>query len=318
LVEYDMQRATASRLRVKPAPARRLSVLRWFAFGVTLVAATYLALCTYFAHVLTTSVRNPVVSIASDMGIPTEAVAFPSAIDNVPLKGWYMGAGQGQTIILLHAKDGTRADPTIGLLDIARALVQHGYSVLAFDFRGHGQSGGSRVSLAALEPRDVAGALVYLKSRGITSAGVLGFSMGAATALNAAAEHPELRAVVADSAFADLDELFSTEIPKEGGVPKLFDPGIEFMSWLMFGMDMGNNKPARSVAHLGNRPVLLIHGTADYYVPLNHAYELQRAGAADPNLQLWIVPGAEHVRAFRLVPEEYLRRVIGFFDAYLR
>jgi pimeloyl-ACP methyl ester carboxylesterase len=278
---------------------------------------TYFGLTAYFAHMLTTSVRKPMVSAASDMGIPVEAVQFASAIDNIPLKGWLMGAGAGQTIILLHAKDGTRDDPTIGLPDVARALVQHGYRVLAFDFRGHGESGGNRVSIGAIEPRDVAGALKYLKTRGITSVGVLGFSMGAATALNSAAEHPEIRVVVTDSAFADFDELMGTEIPKEGGVPNFFNPGIEFMAWTMFGMDMGNNKPARSVARLGDRPILLIHGTADNYVPLSHAYKLQKAGAADPNLQLWIVPGAEHVRAFRLIPDEYLRRVIGFFDANL-
>ena len=51
---------------------------------------------------------------------------------------------------------------------------------------------------------------------------------------------------------------------------------------------------------------------------MQHQDELQKAGAANPNLQVWIVPGAEHVRAFRLVPDEYLRRVIGFFDANLR
>src|SRR6185369_14465716 len=231
---------------------------------------------------------------------PIETVQFPSAIDNVRLKGWLMGTGSGRTIVVLHAKDGTRADPTVGLPDLERALVQHGYRVLAFDFRGHGESGGDRVSIGALEPRDVSGALAFLKTRGITSAGVIGFSMGAATALNAAAEHPELRAVVADSAFADFDELISTELPREGNVPNVFDPGIEFMAWTMYGMDMGNNKPARSLARLGDRPVFLIHGTADVYVPMHHQDELQKAGAANPNLQVWIVPGAEHVRAFRL------------------
>ena len=63
--------------------------------------------------------------------------------------------------------------------------------------------------------------------------------------------------------------------------------------------------------------MLLIHGTADEDVPLSHAYMLQQAGANDPNLQLWIVPGAEHVRAFRHVPDEYLKRVLAFFKQYL-
>jgi fermentation-respiration switch protein FrsA (DUF1100 family) len=39
--------------------------------------------------------------------------------------------------------------------------------------------------------------------------------------------------------------------------------------------------------------------------------------ANDSNLQLWIVPGAEHVCAFRQFPDEYLRRVLDFFKTYL-
>jgi fermentation-respiration switch protein FrsA (DUF1100 family) len=284
------------------------------AIAGVLVVLIYLGLCAYAADRLTTAVRTPLASTPADYGLTYESVQFPSAVDNIALKGWFMGSGAGKTIIMLHAKDGKRDDPTIGLPDIARALVQHGYSVLAFDFRGHGESGGTRVSLAALEPRDVSGALTYLKTRGITTAGAIGFSLGAATVLNSAAEHPEMRAVVSDSAFADVDELLDADLPKQAGVPNLFNPGIELMVWSMFGMDFGNDKPARSVARLGSRPVLLIHGTADDYVPLSQAYELQKAGASDPNLQLWLVPGAEHVRAFKQMPDEYLRRVIGFFD----
>src|SRR5262249_36567152 len=131
----------------------------WIVTVVVLTVVVYLALTAYFANLLTTSVRNPLLSVAADIGMPIEAVQFPSAVDNIPLEGWLMRGTNGKTIIVLHAKDGTRDDPTIGLPDIERALVQHGYTVLAFDFRGHGESGGNRVSIATLEPRDVSGAL---------------------------------------------------------------------------------------------------------------------------------------------------------------
>jgi fermentation-respiration switch protein FrsA (DUF1100 family) len=163
----------------------------------------------------------------------------------------------------------------------------------------------------------VGGALAYLKTRGINQVGTLGFSLGAATALNSAPEYPEMRVIVEDSAFADAQQLLDVEVPKASGLPSFFTPGMVFMALQLFGMDLANDKPVRSVARLGSRPVLLIHGTADNYVPVSHAYALQQAGAANPNLRLWIVPDAEHVRAFKQFPDEYLKHVIGFFDEFL-
>jgi uncharacterized protein len=313
-------------------------VLKVLIFVLVPGVLAYIILCAYLADKLTLAVRTPLVSTPADYGLVYEPVQFNSLVDGVPLQGWLIGTGGSsqdfrpavpaaggreasagsQTILMLHAKDGKRDDPTIGLLDIARALVQHSYNVFVFDFRGHGESGGTRVGFASLEVRDVGGALAYLKTRGISQVGALGFSMGAATALNSAPEYPAMRVVVADSSFSDLQQLLDVEVPKASGLPAFFTPGIVFMSWPLFGMDLANDKPARAIARLGSRPVLLIHGTADAYVPVGHAYALQQAGAADPNLRLWIVPGAEHVRAYKQFPDEYLKRVIGFFDEFMR
>ena len=285
---------------------------------MALAALAYLAVCAYIANQMTLAVRNPLQSTPADFGMAYEAVAFPSLGDQIPLRGWYIGKGGRQTILMLHAKDGRRDDPTIGLMEIARGLVQHGYNVFVFDFRGHGESGGTRVGVASLEVRDVGGALEYLKTRGITQVGTLGFSMGAATALNSAAVYPAMHVVVADSPFADFQELLNYHMVTDAHLPALFTPGTMFISWPLFGMDFGNDKPARALAQLGSRPVLLIHSANDTDVPMSHDRELQAAGASDPNLRTWLVPGAAHVRAFRTLPDEYMRRVTEFFDEFLR
>lgn len=299
-------------------PWRHTRFLRVLAFVVALAVLAYFAVCAYIAEKMTLAVRAPLDSTPADVGMTYDPVEFRSLVDEVALRGWFIGTGGKQTILMLHAKDGRRDDPTIGLMEIARALVQHGYNVFVFDFRGHGESGGTRVGIASLEVRDVGGALAYLKTRGISQVGTLGFSMGAATTLNSAAAYPEMRVLVADSAFADFEQLLDIELPKQTGLPVLFVPGTMAVSLPLFGMDFGNDQPARSVARLGNRPVLLIHGTADSSVPLSHAYQLQAAGASNPNLRLWVVPDAEHVRAYRKYPDEYLKRVIGFFDEFLK
>ena len=145
------------------------SLTRLFNFVALLVAISlvaYLGVGAYAATTMSHPIRQPLRGTPADLGLPYENVAFPSTVDNIPLHGWLIGGFGGRTIIFVHGKDGIHNDPTIGLPLIAQALVRHGYDVLAFDLRGHGELGGSRFSLGALETRDLAGAVQYLKSRG--------------------------------------------------------------------------------------------------------------------------------------------------------
>jgi len=298
-------------------PTRRRAFLTLIGSLLTILAVGYFGISAVMADRLSQAMRIPLTHTPADFGLAYERVRFASAVDNIRLEGWYVDSPGSKVILLLHGKDGTRESGDAAM-PLARAFAQNGYDVFMFDFRGHGESDGNRFSVGQLEVRDVAGALNYLKGRGITEVGTLGFSMGAATALNAAPDHPELRAIVADSSFADLNLILETELPKASGLPPIFNPGVLFMVHTLYGMDLPNNIPAHAVARLGSRPVLLIHGGSDDLVPVSHAYMLQKAGANDPNLQMWIVPNAGHTRAFEHTPEEYLRRVIAFFDQNMK
>ena len=77
-------------------------------------------------------------------------------------------------------------------LGIARRLREHGYNLLLFDQRAHGESGGERISGGYHERRDLGGAIDFLKSQGVleSSIGVLGASMGAGTALLTLPKNP--------------------------------------------------------------------------------------------------------------------------------
>ena len=62
-------------------------------------------------------------------------------------------------------------------------LVRAGFTVLAFDARGHGQSGGETNALGWRGASDVAGAVAFLRRHsGVDPASIaaLGLSMGAA------------------------------------------------------------------------------------------------------------------------------------------
>lgn len=280
-----------------------------------MVAVIYLAISVYAANKLAHPTRKAVTTNPGNYGLTYEDVSFSSAVDNVPLKGWLVNPGGAPTIIVMHGSDSNRANYIN--MEVSKALVEHSYSTLLFDFRGHGESGGDTGGLGQWETRDLEGALSYLKSRGITEVGTLGYSMGAATELLAAPDHPEIRAIIADSSFSNLSAMIKAQREKLN-LPSFLDPGVIIASRVLFGLDVLADDPKGSVAHLGERPVLLIHATGDDLISPSQAIEIQHAGAEDPNLSLWLAPATGHVAAFADNREEYLARVIGFFDKYLR
>ncbi|MEA2574602.1 MAG: uncharacterized protein QOH93_1900, partial [Chloroflexia bacterium] len=192
---------------------RRLAVLATTV--VVLMLAGYFGVSGVVADKLSHPTRKAVVGTPAEHGMKYEDVQFNSTVDNIQLKGWYIDSPGDKVILVMHGRNNNRAGGS--LLSIMKGLYEHGYDALAFDFRAHGESGGERYSLGLQETRDVAGALQYLKGRGITQVGGLGFSMGAATELLAAPDQHEMKALVSDSSFASLPALLDKELPKASG-----------------------------------------------------------------------------------------------------
>jgi dipeptidyl aminopeptidase/acylaminoacyl peptidase len=309
--------------RVQPAltTAHRAGLIAiWTAFALLILfVAAYFVVSAVVADKLSHPVRSKISELPSMYGLAYEEVNFTST-DGTPLSGWYIDApnNEGRVIVMMHGRDGIR-DGTPAM-PVAAALVGAGYDVFAFDFRAHGLSGGERYSMGQWEVRDVTAALDVVKARGATTIGAYASSMGGATELMAAVEHPEIKAVMADSAFANLPELLVTEMPEASGLPAFFNPGIFDMAKLLYGIDLWNNKPEESVAKLGDRPLYFVHSEIDTQIPAQHTLDLYAAAqaAGNPNASYWIAPGEEHVRAYRNHPEEYVQRMLAFFDAYLK
>jgi len=218
---------------------------------------------------------------------------------------------------MLHGRGGNRAADEA--LEKASILHQHNYDLLMFDLRAHGQSGSDRYSLGVWETRDLEGALNYLKDKGYSEFGTYGISMGGGTSLLAAPDHPEIKALMVDSTYADLPALIDQKLPDYSGLPGLFNPGVLFMGKVMFGLDFSEAKPADIVSKLGDRPIFQVYSKdGDKTVPLEQHYALQAAGAKDPNFSTWAAPGSGHVDAFPNNKEEYAKRMAEFYGKYLK
>jgi dipeptidyl aminopeptidase/acylaminoacyl peptidase len=173
------------------------------------------------------------------------------------------------------------------------------------------------VSGGYYEKRDLEGAVEYMKGHGFNRIGVLGFSLGAVTALMAAAEDKDIKAVVSDSSFADLNDIMSSEFSNRTKAPRFFLHPILVMIKIMYGVDFAAIRPVDCVPKIAPRPILFIHGGADDVIPVAHAHRLLQA-SQNPENQLWIVPQAGHTSSYKSQPDEYINKVTSFFDTALK
>jgi pimeloyl-ACP methyl ester carboxylesterase len=149
--------------------------------------------------------RQP--EMALNLGVAlanAEDVTFRST-DGIRLKGWlFQGMPKLAPVVLCHDLGESRN----AVMNIAIALNQAGFTVLAFDFRGHGVSGGNGSTLGVKEVRDVLGAVDFVadlpkEDVDARRIGIFGAGMGAHAAVLAAAERPSLRVLVLDGLRPD-------------------------------------------------------------------------------------------------------------------
>ncbi|KAA3665547.1 MAG: alpha/beta fold hydrolase, partial [Chloroflexi bacterium] len=141
--------------------------------------------------------RQPVCcETPADYGFAYEDVAVETA-DNLTLHGWYIPSTNGAAVIALHGINSNR----VSMLEPAVLLAEHGYGVFLLDLRAHGESEGDVLPFGGPEGEDVRATAVFLQSRDDVDPdriGVIGWSLGAQTAVIAAAQHPEIKAIIAD------------------------------------------------------------------------------------------------------------------------
>jgi uncharacterized protein len=299
-------------------PRRAGRILAWMLVAVLiLTVAAYFAVGAVAANALTLPRRDFAPSVTPAMvGLAYEDVRFTARDGAAEITGWYIPSeGEGPVIIMVHGRDASRtAAVASNFLQEAKLLHDGGFGVVMIDLRGHGQSSDARFTFGLKERNDVLGAVDWLLQRGVAPGriGVLGLSLGAAAAIGAAAEEPAIAALVTDSSFADINTLIEEQWEKASGLPRPFLYSALAMARIMTGVDLTQSQPARELAQVAPRPVLLIHCAADDYVPVAN---LDGLHAADPAAQTWVIPGASclHSEGFNADPAAYGARIQDFF-----
>ena len=168
---------------------------------------------------------SAVLRTPASVGMAFDPVAFAATEAGEPrLKGWWISAEPDAryarfTVLYLHGQTGNLGDAVEDL----STLHSVGVNILAFDYRGYGQSQLAHPSEARWR-EDAEWAIAYLTStRHIAAGSILldGRELGADLALEVAAAHPELAGVVLESPVASpMEAIFSD--PRTRMVPARF------------------------------------------------------------------------------------------------
>jgi fermentation-respiration switch protein FrsA (DUF1100 family) len=242
---------------------------------------------------------------AAQLGTAFQEISFTTP-DGLRLEGWYVPSKNGAAVISFPGRRGPQKP--------AKLLARHGYGVLLFDRRGEGESEGDPNLLGWEGTRDIEGAIAFLKARPEVDderIGGLGLSVGGEMMLQEAAENDELKAVVSEGAGVRS----AREAVHMDGAEKVMG------SWAFGLVTVGSavwtsNLPPRSLIDLSGeitQPALFIHATPGQggETLTERYYE-----AAKGPKEYWAAPGG-HTGAIDAAPEEYERRVVGFFDRSL-
>ena len=238
--------------------------------------------------------------------------------DGLKLDAWYVAADQPthKTVVIVH---GFRQDKS-AMRQYGELFHQLGYNVLMPDNRGAGASQGKFISYGYYDKTDVIAWTKQLTKEDPTSDITLfGLSMGAATVMMASGQKSlpsSVSSIIEDCGYSGVwDEITyqakaSYHIP---AFPLVYSVSLENKIRQGWFFQEAKSTTALAKDHL---PILLIHGSADTYVPTKMVYENYKAVKSGTPKSLLIVKGAAHAKSFETNPKLYRTTVSAFMSRY--
>ena len=209
----------------------------------------------------------------------------------VTLVGRFFPGRYPATIVVSHGYGGDEDE----MLPVANELHTAGFTVVTYNERGRGGSGGAG-TWGALETKDlrsVIDTVVHHPGVDPNEIGEFGFSIGADITILEAAHDPRVNAVVADASWPTLAGYMKSNLADVILRPTwAFSPLALKILELRTGADLSQVRPVSVIGEISPRPIFLIQGLADTDVKPSSAivnYDQARAPK-----QLWLVKGEGH------------------------
>lgn len=275
---------------------------------------------------LTHPERLPITSTPTTLGFTNWQTVRVDTLDGITLEGWFIPPpsaavdgtpSDGAAILYLHALGKNRQS----MLLQAALLYRQGFGALLIDQRAHGESGGERSTLGYQELADTSALIDFLLTQPEVNPkkiGIVGEGMGAVLGILSASHRPnDVRAVVAQSPYASIEDLIRPEAQREQGLLALTAVPLTRMALEQeTSADFSAVNPLAQIYWIHPRAVMLLHGDADRLVAPESSQALYDA-ARDPRELVFFVSGG-HGNLLEADPSLWGRRVTAFLRRYLR
>ena len=230
----------------------------------------------------------------ASLKLPYQNCRIPTA-NGKYLSAWFIADNDSKdklpVVAIMHGWGGCAAQ----MLPFARLLHQAGYGVLLLDARNHGGSDSDSFSSMPRFAEDLENGLNWLKEQPRTDPCrlfLLGHSVGAAATLLLASQRQDLAGVISIPGFAHPGELMRRQMQSRH-IP--YHP----FGWLILryiertiGFSFDDIAPCNTIRHI-ECPVMLIHGRADNFIPMEDSKTIYANRAGD-NVQLILLEGVGH------------------------
>lgn len=281
-------------------------------FISTVIAILLLSFVVFYAGTLLSSPYPSNVGEAPKE-LNAQQITFQSSSGNI-ISGWFIpGQDDKGGILLMHGIGANR----LQILERARFLNKNGYSVLLFDFQGHGESQGKQVTFGYLESFDANAAFDFLKNKLTNKTiGVIGVSLGGAAALLGHVVNGNADALVLEGVYPTIEEAVANRlIIQFGSIGEYFVPLLTLQLRPRLGFGARELRPIEKIAHTKGA-VFVINGSIDKHTTLSEAKRLYD-NAHEPK-EFWAVEGAAHIDIYKYKAEEYQNRILYFFENNLK
>lgn len=209
-------------------------------------------------NMLLTGINNP---RPENKTKPTQPYTTIRLQSNRQIECWYMKAATPKgTVLLGHGYGGDKSK----MLDKAYVLLQLGYNTLLVDFMGSGGSEGNQTTIGYKEAEEVHTCVTWLAQQGEKNIFLFGTSMGAAAAMKALQDYPDMpvKAAILECPFSTMLQTVKNRFENQ------HIPAIP-MAWLLVfwggaqnGFNAFSHNPLTYAAHI-HTPVMLIWGEKD-------------------------------------------------------
>lgn len=241
-----------------------------------------------------------------------ETVEIASALCPYPLAGWYFNGEPGRgAVLLLHGYRANRKSQ-INRIKILRAA---GFSILAIDFRAHGESFGKSVTLGKDESRDVIAAAAWLKALLPSERiGIIGTSMGGAAAI-LAGPNIDAGAMVLEQVYADIETAVANRFAMRlGEWSRALAPPLLRVAAFASPIDVAALDLVAAIPKV-KAPLLIVSSEKDLHARPQESVRLFQAATGEK--ELFNVAHVAHADLATAAPDAYKSKIIPFLSRHL-